>query len=129
MPNRELVHQIETQLLLALQAGATTAKTSAWFDTKDFDAATLNIHIGATIGSAVAYSVHESDDGSTDLGAAPATSVIDDAPTPAASTTIRVGYVGNHRYCNITVTPTGATDITVTGNRFYAAKKPTNNPI
>ena len=129
MPNREIIHRTISQQVLAAQTGATTAKTTSWVDTLDFDACSFNLALGATLAAGLTYAIHESDDGSTDLGAAPATSVVDDAPTPVASKTIRVAYVGAHRYCNLVITPGGATDIAgVTAVLDYAAHKPTPNP-
>lgn len=128
MPQRELIHVNTNPLLLATAAGATTAQTSAWLDTLGFNAAAFNLHIGPTIGSAVAWSVQESDDGSASLGAAPATSVIDDSAVAVASKTVRVAYVGAHRYARVVVTPTGATDITISATLGLPSKAATANP-
>jgi hypothetical protein len=126
MPNREEIHSCAEQMLAAT---ATTASpvTSASLDCQGFDSCHFNIHCGATLAAGLAYAINESDDNST-FTAAPATSVVDDAPTPAVSTTIRVAYVGNKRYAQIVVTPGGSSILTVTGHKGYAAKKPTANP-
>jgi len=126
MPNREEIHNCAETMLAATDT-VTAAVTSASLDCQGFDSAHFNVHIGATLAAGLTYAVNESDDNST-FTAAPATSVVDDAPTPVASKTIRVAYVGNKRYCQIVVTPGGSTIVSVTGHRGYAAAKPTVNP-
>jgi len=128
MPNREIVNITLAKLLLATQAGATTAQTSASLDTQGFDAASFHVHYGATAPAPTSVSVEESDDNST-FAAAAAANVILPTGTHAVSKTARYGYIGAKRYCRIVVTPSAATDLTISGTMSYAAQKPVDNPV
>lgn len=128
MPNRESVNCTLAMLLLATATGATTAQTSASLDTQGFDAASLHVHYGATAPAPTSVSVEESDDNST-WAAAPAAAVVLPTGTHAVSKTARYGYIGGKRYCRIVVTPSAATDLTITGTMTYAAQKPVANPV
>lgn len=128
MPNRESVNCTLAKLLLATQAGATLAQTSASLDTQGFDAASLNVHYGATAPAPTSVSVEESDDNSI-WAAAPADAVVLPTGSHAVSKTARYGYIGAKRYCRIVVTPSAATDATITGTMSYAAQKPVTNPV
>lgn len=127
MPNRELINCLVAKLLLATQAGATLAQTSASLDTQGFDSAAFDVHYGATAPAPTSVEVQESDD-NVSFAAAPATAVVLPTGTHAVSKTARYAYIGAKRYCRIVVTPSAATDVTITGTLGYAAQKPTANP-
>jgi hypothetical protein len=112
-----------------LAGGASSPVTSAALDTLGFDSAHFNLHIGSTMAAGLTYKITECDTLGGSYTDAPTTSVVDDAPTPEASKTIRVAYVGNKQFCKLVVTPGGATDITITGHTGYADKKPVANPV
>lgn len=113
-----------------LAGGDSTVITSAALDTFGFDSGHFNLHFGAVAPAPTTIAVTESDDDST-YTAAPATSVISDYDTTASlvNKTVRIAYVGNKRYAKIAVTPSAATDLTISGHTGYAFAKPVQNPL
>lgn len=132
MPNRSQIHILSTTLLLiTTTAGDATPVLSAALDTKDFDAACFNLHIGGVLGTgsgAMTYKVVESDDNVTYTDA-PATSVVDDGSALAVNTTKRIAYVGTKRYAKLEVTPKAADVYSITGTRGYPYNAPVTNPL
>lgn len=125
-----------------------TTQTSAWIDLANFDGAMVYILAGNWTDGTITPVIHESDDASTDLGAAAAadlvawkaTSATDHTPVkvgasqPAAissaATAInqRVGYIGGHRYIQVVSTVTGSP---ATGSGYdvvIVAGRPRNMP-
>lgn len=113
-----------------------TTQTSAWIDLSQYDGAMIYILAGNWTDGTFTPSIHESDDGSTDLGANSgadlvawsATSTTSSTPKKlndsngnptghtqpnaisSAATAInqRVGYLGNHRYIQVVSTISGS---------------------
>lgn len=133
-----------------------TTQTSGWIDLANYDGCLIYLLAGNWTDGTITPVIHESDDGSTDLGAAPATSLIawtatsttnstpkklNDAnsnPTgnsqpnaiSSAATAInqRVGYIGGHRYVQVVSTVTGSP---ATGSGYdvvIVAGRPRNMP-
>jgi hypothetical protein len=128
MPNREEINVCAETLALATQSGATTAQTSAALDVQGYDTAHFGIAIGTTIGSAVAYKITECDTSGGSYTDVAAAQMVGAGLTAAANSTIRVAYVGTKRYIKCVVTPTGATDITITAHRGMPSTMPPANP-
>lgn len=127
MPNREEIHICLEKFLAGAPSATTGTVTSASLDTAGFGSAHFNLHWGATAPAPTSISVEESDDNST-FAAAAAASVIDDGGTHAVSTTRRIAYVGNKRYCRAVVVLSASSILAITGHMGYAAMKPTLNP-
>lgn len=126
MPNREDIH-INVAKLLTPTATSTGTVTSASLDTLGFDSASFSLHYGATAPAPTSITVEESDDNST-WASAPASAVVDDGGTHAVSTSRRIAYVGNKRYCRVVVVQSASTILTITGRLGYPASKPVTNP-
>lgn len=105
-----------------------TTQTSGWIDLANYNGATVYILAGNWTDGTITPVIHESDDGSTDLGAAAAADLIawkatsttsatpvrvgasQPAAISSAATAInqRVGYNGGHRYIQVVSTVTGS---------------------
>ena len=112
-----------------LAGGDEAIITSAACDGQGYDAVTLNLHIGAVLEAGLTYKVTECDTIGGSYTDAPATAVVDDAPTPAINTTLRVAYVGSKQFTKLVVTPTGETSITITASLSRADHQPAPNPL
>lgn len=129
MPNREKINSRVSKLLLATVAGATTAQTSAGLDSLGFDAASFNIHAGATAPAPTSIVMEESDDGVTYTAVSADEQGGRDAIADwAPSKTLRLAYVGGKRHSRVVVTPNGATDLTITGELEKPSHMKTDNP-
>lgn len=126
MPNREDIH-IRVSKLLTPTATSTGTVTSASLDTLGFDSASFNLHYGATAPAPTSITVEESDDNSA-WASAPASAVVDDGGAHAVSTTRRIAYVGNKRYCRVVVVQSASTILTIAGSLGYPVSVPTANP-
>lgn len=105
-----------------------TTQTSAWIDLANYDGAMIYLLANTWTDGTITPVIHESDDGSTDLGAAAATDLVawkatsatvytpvrvggsQPAAISSAATAInqRVGYIGGHRYIQVVSTVTGS---------------------
>src|SRR5579862_1785531 len=105
-----------------------TTQTSAWIDLANYNGATVYILTNTWTVGTMTPPIHESDDASTDLGAAPVANLVLWTATSAsvytpvrvgnsqplaissAATAInqRVGYIGGHRYINVVSTISGS---------------------
>jgi hypothetical protein len=105
-----------------------TTQTSAWIDLKNYDGCMVYLLANTWTDGTITPSIHVSDDGSTDLGAAAVADLVlwqatsasvytpvaggnaQPAAISSAATAInqRVGYIGNHRYIEVVSTVTGS---------------------
>jgi hypothetical protein len=106
----------------------TTTQTSAWIDLSAYNGATVYILAGTWTDGTFTPVIKESEDGSTDLGAAAAADLVAWKATSAtvftpvrvgasqpavissAATAVnqRIGYIGGHRYIRVVTTVTGS---------------------
>jgi hypothetical protein len=125
-----------------------TTQTSAWIDLANFDGAMVYILANNWTDGTITPVIHESDDGSTDLGAAngadlvawSATSASDSTPKKlggqqpnaisSAATAInqRIGYIGGHRYIQVASGVTGSPSTGVGYMVVIVAGRPRNMP-
>lgn len=142
MPNREEIHTCVEKLLYPtanLTSGLVTS--GAALDTLGFDSAHFNIALGAGTGGtgpvASGVEIWHSDDNVTFTLAGNGEGddtvypdVVADGVAPAASSTLRIAYVGNKRYAKAIVTGgvLGTFPLTITGHLGYASQKPPANP-
>jgi hypothetical protein len=113
----------------ALAGGDASALTTPSVDCLGFDAVAFNVHAGATAPAPTSIVMEESDDDSAFTTVATAEQQGRAAIADwAVNKTLRLAYTGGKRYVRIVITPSAATDVTVTASKGYPSGKPTLNP-
>jgi hypothetical protein len=112
-----------------LAGGDASALTTASIDTLGFDAAAFNVHAGAVAPVPTSIVMQESDDNSAFTAVSADEQVGEEAVAGwAVSKTLRLAYVGGKRYARLVITPSAATDVTVTATLAKPSAMPTLNP-
>jgi hypothetical protein len=112
-----------------LAGGDASALTTATLDCLGFDAAAFNVHAGAVAPVPTSIVMQESDDNSAFTTVSADEQVGEEALADwAVNTTLRLAYVGLKRYARLVITPSAATDVTVTATLAKPSAMPTLNP-
>jgi len=124
---RDLYHNLGVVLAL-VPAVKSAAGDGATIDTKGYNSVAFALNTGAIVSAGdFGIKVQHSDESGSGWADAPAGTFFSNAPaTLAASSAYKLGYIGDKRYCRLSLTTAGGTSIAAGATAIlgHAREKP-----